>query len=420
MILMGLLVPMIAQQHTSYTQKLDSVVGSNDFDRTRWKSVYTYDSAGPGVPVRVETRYDWEYQAWTPKEKTETANHVDEALVEVVSYRWTGEDWECYLKTGYQYNDLEEQQLQHVVVMNVNDTVLEPANYTTYEYDTDQHLTLVMNYRGVDTLGQWMASSKSEYNYNEAGLLDTCVYATMQNGNWSTSERTVYSYNEDQQCVGILAQRRFGWGPFGNSWMNMYRYEFEYENGELASELYYAGGGWFGGGEMVLDSKTAYEFDTQGNLLRKTSNVYNGEDWIVRDVYENRYDLSVDASAVLGLEPYWQSTVQQGMGYVTEASMPLYSKWLSCSISTGELDTQFTLYCSGFESVGEQQQPGMKAYAWQGRLTVECPTPSEVAVFDLTGRMVASRSKTTTCEFDLTPGLYLVRGGSRVVKVLVR
>ena len=384
-LLMAASLMMEAQQPLSfvnrdYTQKLDSVVGSNDFDWTKWKVIFSYQG-----DTIVSVTYNWEQANWVPSEMKETS-----ADQEIVS-RWTEESWEPYSKTSF-------------------------------EYDPDGHLILKMLYNGRDTLDQWIESAKYEYFYGESGLLDTCLYSTIRNGNWRENEKTIYSYDENQQCVGLYAQRKGGgWGPFGNSWMDSYRYDFEYENGELVTELYYVATGWFGGGEMTLDSKNEYEFDSKGNMLKKTGSIYNGEDWIVRDVYENRYNVSIDASEVQGLEQFWQFTLQTGMGYASGSIMPLNSLWLSCSIISSMLDTELTLYCSGFAEVNEQPEvETLRVYSYDGHLVVESPEPADVTVYDLLGRVVAAKAQASYCEFRLTPGLYIVGSGTAMVKAVVR
>ena len=409
-------------QENDYTMKLDSVMGSDNFDWSRWKKVFSYSLNESGLPVQEEIRYDWENQAWMPSEKTVTERFDDEALVQVNSYRWENGDWKYDHEKLSQYSASDLQQLLSVTVMNVDDTVFGRESYTTYAYDDLNHLTLVMNYRGTDTA--WVESSKTEYHYNSDGLLDTCLYSTIRNGNWRESERIAYSY-EDQLCVGIFAQRKGGgWGPFGNSWMDSYRYEFEYENGELVTELYYtaSGGGWFGGGELTLDSKVEYNFDANGNLLSKTASINNdGKEWIVRDVYENTYDLSVNASSVQGLESFWGYFLKNGMGYALGTTMPLKNLWKSCSVISSTLDTEFTLYCSGFAEVNEQsEEETFKAYSFDGRLVVENMEPADVMVYDMLGRVVASKNQTLKCEINLTPGLYIVNNGKTRMKVIVK
>ena len=370
---------MVQSRSDDYPQKLDSVVGSNNFGWTNWKDIYAYQG-----DTIIEFSYQWEDQKWIPAGKTESS------AGQATTYRWAEEDWEPYIKT-------------------------------TYEYDEEGRLILNMYYNGVDTLGEWRAVSKNEYFYDENGLLDTCLYSTIRNGNWRESERIIYSYNEQQQCIGLLFQMKGGWGPFANNWMDSYRYGFEYENGELVAELYYVASGWFGGGEMTLDSKNEYEFDTRGNMLRKTGSVFNETDWVVRDVYENRFDNSVDAATVKGLSLVWESMLNSGMGLATGEIFPLASQWLSCSVVSSNLDTEFTLYCSRLAEVNEQlEEENFKAYAYDGHLVVESMKPADVTVYDLLGRKVTQRAQASQCEFNLTSGLYVVCVGDARVKVIVK
>ena len=372
-------------QEQIYTQKLDSVVGSNDFDWTRWKKVFTY--------------------------------YVDDAVIQDDTYSWEEGAWKLSGGSVYQYSSSDFQQLLGVIALSSNDEGLERAFYTEYVYDELNHLTLVMNYSAGDTA--WIENSKYEYSYNEDGLLDTCLYSTIRNGDWRETERSICSYNEDQQCTELRVQGKGGWGPNANQWRDSYRYEFEYQDGELLTELYYVPAGWFGS-EMTLDSKWEYEFDANSNLLRKTGSVTNdAKDWIVRDVFENRFDPSVEASTVMGLEPFWNIMGSTGMANATGAMAPLKNQWLSCSIVSAQLDTEFTLYCSGFEGVEETQELPLKAWSNGGLLVVVNDQPTDITVFDLLGRRVASQRQTQKCEITLKPGLYIVSDGKSRVKVIV-
>lgn len=372
-------------QEQQYTQKLDSVVGSNDFDWTRFKEVFTY--------------------------------YVDDAVILDETYRWENGLWTLSGGKTYQYAN-GFQQLLEMISLTVVDAELTPTSWTDYEYDDLDRLTLVMNYAKGDT--SWVENSKYEYSYNEAGQVDTSLYSTIRNGSWRASQRNLYTYDDNQQCTSLLVQGKGGWGPGANQWRDVYRYDFEYDGGELLAEYCYVAMGWFGGGDMTLDSKWEYEYDANGNLLRKVGSVYNEVDWVVRDVYQNRFDPTVDPQTVMGLEPYWQSSVSEGMGYTSGAAMLLNGQWLSCSIITADRDSEFTLYCSGFEGVEEEQVIPLKAYANNGHLVVVNDQPADITVFDMLGRVVASEKQEQQAEFNLTPGLYIVGNGSTKVKVIVK
>ena len=386
-IIIAVALSLQAQEPAQFTMKLDSVVGSDDFGWSQWKRIFTYYNNGSDVQ---DDLYRWEDGKW------KLAGEVD---------------------TGY--DTVYCQQIQDNVVLKVGESgSLERVSRTVWEYDDLNRLTRATTY--LFGRNSWIEDSKYEYVYNEEGLLDTCFYSFIKNGDWFASRRTIYTYDENQLCVGLLTEQRGdGWGPMVNTWRISNRYEFEYENGELLAELLYTPISWFGQ-DVALDSKWEYEFDANGNMLRKTGSIYNEEDWIVRDEYQNRYDASIDASNVMGLIPFWLSMGDSGMNYATGAALPLHNLWLSCSITSSEKDTQFQLYCSGFAAVDEADDIHFNAYSSNGKLVVEQVDPSDITVYDLLGRQVASEQQVTRCEIGLRPGLYIVSNGLARVKVMVK
>ena len=400
---------------SAYTQKLDSVIGADNFDWTRWKNCYDYQEAGK---VRAETHFEWENNAWIPVLKTVVTLSQEGETTESMDYaRWNGDAWEPYYRVNYTYTSINGQPLvESMTAESFKDTLWVGASRSVYEYDENGNVTFNLNYNGQNNNGEWVESSKNEYLYNE-GRLVRRLYSTIRNGNWRESQKDTLSYNDNNLCVSLLTQRKGNGGPGGNLWRDASRYDFNYVDGQLESETLYLGG-WFNTA-MTLDSRMNYEFDANGNVVRKTASIFNEVDWIVRDVYDNRFDASVEASNIIGLAPVWESTVAQGMGFALSGSMPLNSKWLSCTIASEQLDTEFTLYYSDYNSVDETPNQGMRVYGQNGRLTVETESASDIVVYDLMGRKVAARPQTMRCEFQLTPGLYIVGNGNAFVKTVV-
>lgn len=403
----------------NYTQKLDSVVGSDRFDWTRWMNVYTYVENADAIDslMVVETSYEWQEKAWMPTLKTEIIEQQEGDCDELQNhYRWTDGDWELSRTVmSYYSTHGDEYLLDSVVTLSLVDSLFEPTALSSYEYNDNCQLVLNMNYNGKKADGEWRPASRNVYTYEESGVLSSRVYSTIRSGSWSDSQRDSYSYDDQNHCTSVLTQRR---SPWGSGWMNDHKYVFEYEDDKLAAELLYLGG-WYGG-EMTLDSKVEYFFDANGNEERKTASVFNEIDWIERDVYENHFDLSVSAEEVLGLTSVWESTLGKGLGYVLDMEMPLVNKWLSCSIISTNMDTEFTLYCSGFAGVEEHREDGFMVCSGEGRLAVENAEPHDVTVYDLLGRVVASRKNAIRCEFQLNAGLYVVGNGTSFVKAVVR
>lgn len=405
-------------------QKLDSVVGSDNFDWSRWKNVYEYRITEQDVDEasRIETNYEWADQQWVPTLKTETLPLADGTPAEQqLLYRWTNDQWELYYRVTSHYVAIGEVMLEDSLLSEryansnwVGDKL------STYTYDEAGHTLLNMNYNGQLQDGSWVESSKYEYDYNEYGDQTSLLYSTKRGNSWREVMKDTLTYDENHLCLSQLTRTKGGWGPMADTWMDAYKYEFEYVDGELASETYYEGGfGWFTQ-EMTLDNVTAYTFDSYGNEILKTANVFNESEFVPRDVYSNTFNNAIEAASVLGMEQVWKSTLSNGMGYVLNLPMPIYSQWLSCSIISEYLDTQFNLYYSSLSSVEEELTEPFRVVAAEGLLRIENESPVEITVFDVLGRVVAKRSQVDRCELHLNPGLYIVSNGNQVVKAVVR
>lgn len=407
---------------SGYSQKLDSVIGADDFDWTRWKNEYTYATIDNGQQysdrLRVETSYQWKSDAWEPEVRTSFLAEGDDTET-LIAY-WNGEQWEDRSRVTYHYESFDgEVLLESVTSMVYADSVWTMNTKSSYEYDSLNHLVLNQNYvYDEEVEGGWRANSKNEYTYDGEGALLTKLYSTIRNGNWRQSSLDTLSYDESHRCVELLTRTKGGFGPGANQWRNSSKYEFTYIDDQLVSELHYTAS-WFSS-EMNLNNKTDYQFDAQGNLLRKTTSVYNGQDWNVRDEYENTFDPSAEVSTVLGIRPLWESYVNKGMGYVLGADMTLNNQWKSCIVTSTSLDTQFDLYYSGFAAVEETHDATLMVLVKNGTLVVENTSPSDVVVYDLLGRVVASKDHILRQEFSLKPGLYLVSNGVSVVKTVVK
>lgn len=409
--------------YTGFSQKLDSVIGSDDFDRSRWKNEYDYelitDENGDthySDKNRTETSYVWEAQSWKLASKTVI---VTEGLDEITTIAlWDGEKWENSTRTVYHYEVINgETLLDNWVRENYVDSVWTGFYRFAFEYNSLNDVTQIMVYTKDEDETEWVENSKYEMQYNDQGSLEIEKYYTVRNGNWRENSMDSLKYDDDNQCVEMLSYMKGGYGPMANQWRLSSKCEFTYKDDQLESETYYEAG-WFGI-QLSLENRTEYQFDDAGNLVMKTANVDNGVDWVARDTYVNTYDLTVDAASVLGLVPIWETTVENGMANVLELDMPVNNKWCSCNIASLNLDTQFDLYYSGFAAVEEHLSPSIKVYASAETLVVENDLPSDIVVYDLLGRVVASEKNTLQASFSLNPGIYVVANGNSTVKAVV-
>ena len=121
-----------------YEMKLDSVIGSDNFDFNRWKIVYSYQDS-----IVEETSYDWDHQTWVPATKTER-NTISNNMKR---YRWANEAWECFQMVTQEYVACgDESVLQCVTTTTLADSVWMATARDDYEYDNDCHLILNVSY----------------------------------------------------------------------------------------------------------------------------------------------------------------------------------------------------------------------------------------------------------------------------------
>jgi hypothetical protein len=389
---------------SNFTARLDSVIGSDDFDWTQWKSEYTYTEEGLW---NSEIYSVLENNQWLLSDKSEFSYDENGNCTRELHYKWDAETWTPYFNQSSYFS---ATGLTDSIVTSRFDSVWLNQNKRTYTYD-GQRITELMIYQSNGV--QWDENSKYEYAYNDEGQLSTQIYSTIRNGQWRVNSKDSLCY-ENGRCTELLNYTRRMWG--GNGWILIGKTEFEYDGDRVISQTSYSGG-WFGGGEMSFDGKTEFFYDSEGELVSKTTSIYNESEWIVRDEYANRFDTEKKAAEMMGCEAYWNLNSNYFTSDLGE-TLPITYRWLDAKVVSSTTDTQFTLYYSDMTDI-EENESELKVYAANGSLFVESPTPTDVVVYDLLGRNVASESQTTNSCFSLKPGLYVVKAGNAAVKIVL-
>ena len=387
-----------------FTARLDSVVGSDDFDWIQWKSEYTYTAQGLW---NTEIYSVLENNRWQPSDKSEFSYDENGNCTRELHYKWDAEDWTPYYNQSSYFG---ATGLTDSIVTSRFDSVWLNQNKWAYTYD-GQRITELMIYQFNGA--QWDENSKYEYTYNEEGQLASQIYSTIRNGQWRVNSKDSLCY-ENGHCTELLSYMRMMWG--GNGWMLIGRTEFEYDGNRIINQTSYSGG-WFGGGDMSFDGKTDFYYDADGELVSKTTSIYNESEWIVRDEYSNRFDTEKKATEMMGCEAYWNLNSNYFSSDLGEA-LPITYRWLDAKVVSSTTDTQFTLYYSDMQDI-EENNSEIKVYVSDGSLIVENPTPTDIVVYDLLGRSVAQESHATRCRISLKPGLYVVKTGNFAVKVVL-
>ena len=386
-----------------FTARLDSVVGSDDFDWTQWKSEYTYTNEGLW---NTEIYSLLENDRWMPSDKCEFSYDENGNTTRELHFKWDEENWIPYYNME---NYFGATGLTDSIITSRFDSVWSNETKMVYTYEGENITELMISYFNNE---EWQENSKYEYEYNEDGQLACEIFSTIRNGQWRLSSKDSLCY-ENGQCTERLIYMRTMWG--GNGWMLRGKTVFEYDGDLISSQTSYTAG--WGGGDMSFDGKTDFHYDSYGELVSKTTSIFNESEWIVRDEYTNHFDTEKKAAEMMGGEAYWNLNSEYFKSDLGE-TLPITYRWLNAKVVSSMADTQFTLYYSDMQNI-EENNIELKVYAANGSLTVESPTLTDIVVYDLLGRSVVKESQTTNCRISLKPGLYLVKAGSATVKVVI-
>ena len=386
-----------------FTARLDSVVGSDDFDWTQWKSEYTYTNEGLW---NTEIYSLLENDRWMPSDKCEFSYDENGNTTRELHFKWDEENWTPYYNME---NYFGATGLTDSIITSRFDSVWSNETKMVYTYEGENITELMISYFNNE---EWQENSKYEYEYNEDGQLACEIFSTIRNGQWRLSSKDSLCY-ENGQCTERLIYMRTMWG--GNGWMLRGKTMFEYDGDLISSQTSYTAG--WGGGDMSFDGKTDFHYDSYGELVSKTTSIFNESEWIVRDEYTNHFDTEKKAAEMIGGEAYWNLNSEYFKSDLGE-TLPITYRWLNAKVVSSAADTQFTLYYSDMQDI-EENNSDLKVYTANGTLTVESPTLTDIVVYDLLGRSVAKESQTANCRISLEPGLYLVKAGSATVKVVM-
>ena len=386
-----------------FTARLDSVVGSDDFDWTQWKSEYTYTNEGLW---NTEIYSLLENDRWMPSDKCEFSYDENGNTTRELHFKWDEENWTPYYNME---NYFGATGLTDSIITSRFDSVWRNESKMVYTYEDENITELMISYFNNE---EWQENSKYEYEYNEDGQLACEIFSTIRNGQWRLSSKDSLCY-ENGQCTERLIYMRTMWG--GNGWMLRGKTVFEYDGDLISSQTSYTAG--WGGGDMSFDGKTDFHYDSYGELVSKTTSIFNESEWIVRDEYTNHFDTEKKAAEMMGGEAYWNLNSEYFKSDLGE-TLPITYRWLDAKVVSSAADTQFTLYYSDMQDI-EENNSNLKVYIANGTLTVESPTLTDIVVYDLLGRSVAKESQTANCRISLKPGLYLVKAGSATVKVVM-
>lgn len=385
-----------------------------EYNSNHWKTIlryeYAYDVQG-NMTLRLRQESDT-YDSWKNIYKEEFYYETNGNKTSYIYYTWSTEnhDWEEQARTVYTYD-----ANNNLMVSETTET--DYAEKTEYTYDEADNLILSTTMRNID--GSWEYKSKTEYEYDQN---DSIILEAHYRGpspdygpDWRKYSKAEYVRNEAGYITSETHAR--GSSDSANTWIYEYRYLYEYD--DYSQMISFTHLGWSNAAnDFVNIEKDAYELDENGNAKGFYHYSFEDNEWIVQERFENTFDLTEDASFILGLILIYNDLYIN----LPHLESPVHNKWLSSQCYDDPYDGEqyITLYYSDYCNVNENESTSLKAYSSNGTLTVENDAVADIQVFDMLGRLVAQQNQVARCQFHLKPGIYVVKAGGASVKAVVK
>lgn len=434
-----------------YDQQLDSVSCSDAWSLNCYK--YEMDWKGR---VKSEILYqEFSYKTAEPVEKRVYDYEQNEALPNLDGYYWENGEWVEGWKEVYTFDDNGDatiwQQLDKQVM---GDSIFWLMTYCdTMTYDANHNMLTSINYMydfwgGTNT---YFADGKEVYEYDERNFISTMdtyyfdsydtfdwvhssrtEYVRMDNGDYS--EYTSYSFWTGEQVMDERIVKDFN----EQGAIEVYHYySNKGEKGEVETQRltatfledgltiseYLVEDYWM---HEVLEPyiKYVYEYDENGN--REVMNNYMWNDslsaWDEPIVYTWNYDNEIEADKVLGHDFVWNQYGSVSLSSALEEFVPVYNKWNNFSYTNEYGETKWEAFYIAWTSISENEivLENLNVRGLEGRIRYEGETAANIGVFDMSGRLVATRENVVNCDIELNAGAYVVRVGDKAAKVVVR
>ena len=136
-----------------FTARLDSVVGSDDFDWTQWKSEYTYTNEGLW---NTEIYSLLENDRWMPSDKCEFSYDENGNTTRELHFKWDEENWTPYYNME---NYFGATGLTDSIITSRFDSVWSNETKMVYTYEGENITELMISYFNNE---EWQENSKYE------------------------------------------------------------------------------------------------------------------------------------------------------------------------------------------------------------------------------------------------------------------
>lgn len=155
---------------------------------------------------------------------------------------------------------------------------------TKFEYDDNNKLTHLEEFRQSDLDNTWIPTKEQIVRYDEAGLAVYNEFYELIKEVWTGTKKAALEYDE---YGNIVYQEQFYWNATDGKWMNNQKESSSYRpDGKLISEegYYWGEDGWFG------SFKDIYEYNELGLVTRYNEWEWEDDEFIESFYYICEYD----------------------------------------------------------------------------------------------------------------------------------
>ncbi len=260
-------------------------------DDAMFKFTLKYDNYSNIIEDDTYEGYNPETQSFILTEKTRMTYNSQNLMADEITEYFDEEMKNWYFGEKYNYYYDNNNELVEMTVANYYDTEWIVENKTTYKYDENGNLIEENEYYVYED--EIELSDKTEYIYNSSNqIIEEISYSYFMDEMYTTGKIT-YEYDNNN----LIEKRIYEYSAENEEFndINYTAYNYNENNYRETTESFYFDNG---SQEWVVESKTDYIYDENGNVIEE---IEYGESELtgeygpnIKTEYTYDYDYSVD------------------------------------------------------------------------------------------------------------------------------